>query len=93
MIKHIVLFRIPDPEAVKKAKEMLLALPDQIDVIRDWEVGEAYDAGETGYELALISSFDSKEDLETYDGHPAHVEVRNYIRAVRTGSAACNYEY
>jgi len=93
MIKHIVLFKIPDPEAVKKAKEMLLALPDKIDVIRDWEVGEAYDAGEAGYELALISSFDSKEDLEHYDGHPAHVEVRNYIRAVRTGSAACNYEY
>jgi len=93
MVKHVVLFKIPDQEAVEKAKQMLLELPSKIDFIRSWEIGCAYNAGEKGYELALISSFDSREDLKCYDGHPAHAVVRDYIRAVRQGSAACDYEF
>ncbi|MFZ5974055.1 MAG: Dabb family protein [Bacillota bacterium] len=93
MIRHVVLFKIADPEAVQKAKEMLLELPSKIDFIRSWEVGCAYGTGERIHELALISTFDSKEDLQRYDEHPAHAVVRDYIRAVRQGSAACDYEF
>ena len=93
MVKHIVMFKIPDPSAVQKTKEMLLALPSKIDFIRSWEVGVAENAGEKGYEVVLISGFDSFEDLKRYDGHPEHEKVRDYIRAVRTGSASCDFEF
>ncbi len=93
MIKHIVLFKISDEEKLQKAYDMLMDLPSKIDFIRDWEVAKAYTIGGKDYELCLISSFDSKEDLEKYDGHPAHVEVRNYVRAVREAGVSCNYEY
>ena len=65
MVRHVVLFRIEDKEAVEKAKQMLLELPPKIDFMRGREVGCAYTTSERMRELALISSFDSKRGTQT----------------------------
>jgi heme-degrading monooxygenase HmoA len=43
-------------------------------------------------EVALISDFTTKEALETYKTHPAHVEAGKYIRTHLTDRACFDYE-
>lgn len=91
MIKHILLFKIPDQSSAQMSKKMLLELPSKIDVIRSWEIGHAY-PGAQGYELALVSTFDSKEDLKRYLVHPEHITVRDFVFAVSQDWVSCDYE-
>lgn len=96
MIKHIVMWKLKDEaegalkaENAKKMKEMLEALPAQISNIVDLQVGINENGGE--YDAVLVTTFASYEDLKTYDQHPAHQQVRAFVRAVAAGRAAVDY--
>ena len=65
MIKHIVFTKFENPdEQAPKASEMLLALKDTIPQIRTIETGRDFKHSERSFDLALIVTFDTKEDLE-----------------------------
>ena len=44
-------------------------------------------------EVALISTFETVEALETYQKHPAHVEAGKYVRSVTCDRACMDYEF
>lgn len=94
MITHIVCFKLIDrsPENIQKAKEVLLGLEGKIPQLRYLEVGSDVLRTERSYDLVLVSKFDSLEDLQTYQVHPAHVEVVNYLSKVREAAVAVDYE-
>ena len=79
MIRHIVVWRLADaPDKAEKAqaiKTNLEALKDKIDVIREIQVGINFNETEAASDIVLVSTFDSKEDLNTYIGHLAHKAV------------------
>jgi hypothetical protein len=86
MIKHIVMFKLKDwAEGRDKAgniealKAKLEALPAQIGEIRFFEVGINIIAASVAYDLVLVSQFASKEDLFTYQKHPEHVKVADFV--------------
>lgn len=93
MVKHIVFFNFKDKESMQKSEQLLKQLPAKIDCIRSMEVGIDKLRSERSFDMALICTFDSFEDLEKYDQHPEHLIVRDYIKSVRTGSAAVDFEY
>lgn len=99
MIKHIV-FWIVKEEAeglqkdaiLAKMKNMLEALPPQIDVIKGLEVGINVIPSDRAFDIALYSTFNSLEDLKTYANHPEHLKVVDFFKKVVEKSAAVDYE-
>ena len=94
MIKHIVFTKFENPEEqAPVAAKMLLALKDTIPQICSIETGRDFKHSERSFDLALIVTFECKEDLEIYDHHPEHEKARAYIKAHRTATATVDFEF
>lgn len=98
MIRHIVMFKLKKTDNEKgltviknEIKNRLESLPGKIDVIRSMEVGINVVSSERAFDLALVSSFDKLDDLETYRVHPAHQEVVEFIALHKDQSAAVDF--
>jgi hypothetical protein len=86
MIKHIVMFKLKEwAEGSDKAaniralKANLEALPAQIEEIRFFEVGINFIEASVAYDLVLVSEFESKEALYSYQKHPEHIRVADFV--------------
>ena len=98
MIKHIVLFRFKDfaegadkADNIKSLKSRLEALEDIIDEIKFFEVGINFDNSDAAYDLALCSEFESKEDLYSYQKHPEHAKVVDFVKKVCENRVVADY--
>lgn len=98
MIKHIVVWRMADmPDKKEKAeaiKENLEALKDKIDIIKDIRVGLNFNETESASDVVLETVFETKEDLNTYQNHPAHKAVgANFVRPNVAERRVIDYEF
>jgi len=75
MVKHIVFMKFPDFSLAKIAKDKLLSMKENIEVLKDIEVGLDFSRSERSFDLALVTVFESKEALENYRVHPYHQEI------------------
>ena len=99
MVKHIVLWNFIDSmdDAQKEAaasrmasllepiKELVSGAVD-IKVVRN-------ELSSSNRDVALISTFETVEALNTYQKHPAHVEAGKYVRSVTCNRACLDYEF
>lgn len=99
MIKHIVFWIVKEEaeglkksEIIEKMKSMLEALPQKIDLIREFEVGVNIISSDRAFDISLTSAFNSLEDLKAYATHPDHVLVVDFFKKVVEKSAAVDYE-
>ena len=77
MLRHVVLFGFNDDLTVEQVKEIETAfakLPQQIDVIRDYEWGTdcSPEGLQKGHTHCFFMSFESEKDRDAYLIHPAH---------------------
>ena len=91
MITHIVLFKLIDRRNAQKAMDVLLGMKGRIPQLRHIEAGIDVLHSDRSYDLALITKFDSMEDLKAYQAHPVHVEVLKYMTSVRESSVTVDY--
>jgi hypothetical protein len=79
------------PTNIKALQEKLEALPAQIKEIKFFEVG--INSIETGvaYDMVLVSEFESKEALFSYQKHPEHVLVANFVGKVCQSRVVVDY--
>lgn len=95
MIVHIVMFKFKEEnkaENIQKAKQMLEALIEKIEPLKQMEVGVDFNGSERAMDLSLYSTFDTVEGLKTYAVHPAHLEVVEFIKATTEMSKVVDYE-
>lgn len=92
MIKHIVMWKFkPGTETeMHTFLDGLRGLYGVIPQIREQEVGVNCAPG--NYDAALISVFDSMEDLDAYKHDPRHVKVSALCKAIRTDRVAVDFE-
>lgn len=98
MVHHIVLWNFNEElseqekkEAAQEIKRILEAVADTVEgVISLRVVTEKMES--SNKEIALISSFESREALEAYQVSPAHVEAGKYVRKVTTLRSCFDYE-
>jgi heme-degrading monooxygenase HmoA len=100
MIRHIVLWKLKDQaegasreQNIKHMRALLEALPGVISEIKGFEVGQNTPRDETAYDLALYSTFASREALQVYIEHPEHQKVVRFVRAVTAQRALVDYEF
>ncbi|MCX7921686.1 MAG: Dabb family protein [Clostridia bacterium] len=93
MFTHIVFFKLIDksPGSLEKARQVLADMEGKIPFLRYIEVGIDVLHSERSYDLALVTKFDSLEDMQAYQVHPVHVEVAKYMRSVMESAAAVDY--
>lgn len=95
MIKHIVFFKLEDnSEANKEAvKARIMGMKGKIDVLKHIEVGVNFSPEERAFDLALVTDFETKEELQAYAIHPLHVEVVTFLKSINTVTKVVDYVY
>ncbi|HSO89391.1 MAG TPA: Dabb family protein [Draconibacterium sp.] len=99
MINHVVLFKLKDySEAerqmiIAEMKSLLEGLKGKIDELIYIEVGVNYELNLKSYDLALLSHFNSIEDLDKYRVHPEHKKVLARFSELRLDRAAVDFEF
>lgn len=95
MIKHIVFFKLQDSSIANKeaVKSRIMSMQGKIDYLRHLEVGVNFSEEERAYDLALVSEFDTKEDLGRYAIDPIHVEIVNFLKSINTVTKVVDYEF
>lgn len=94
MIKHIVMFKLNDVSRAEEAKERFSKVAENVSELKKGEVViNSADAPDSNYTIALICDFDSIDDLNAYQVHPAHKEFGAFIAGIKTDRACIDYEY
>lgn len=96
MVKHIVTFKLKGTPEERLAyaedfKAALMALPDEVPVLRGMEVGININPAES-WDIVLTALVDTMADVETYSKHPAHVAAAAIITDVKLERACVDYE-
>jgi len=81
-------------ERMTEMKELLIDLKNHINEILSIEVNfNSPAAPENNFDIILQCEFKGWEDLEAYQHHPAHLEVADYIKNIRSNRAAIDFEF
>ena len=92
MVTHIVFWKLKDENKDANAREIkrrIEALVGMVPGLIEANVGCNVNGGE--YDMALVSRHESMEALHAYDKHPAHEEVRCFVRSVIEKRAAVDF--
>lgn len=99
MIKHIVMWRLKDSAAgasreenAKKLKQSLEDLKDKIGDIKALEVGINFNASPAAFDVVLYSEFADRDGLDSYQNHPEHLKIVDFVGEIRTDRAVVDYE-
>lgn len=95
MIKHIVFLKLEDNSEQNKQvfQDKIMSMKGEIDILKHIEVGINFANEERAYDLALITDFQTKEDLQSYAVNPIHVEVIKFLKSKNTITKVVDYEY
>lgn len=93
MITHIVFFKMADrnQESVEKVRDVLLNMKGKIECLKYIEVGVDVLHSQRSFDVALITKFDSMEDLDAYQIHPVHVGVKEFMKTAAESSVTVDY--
>jgi hypothetical protein len=99
MIKHLVLWKmkpLADGRTGKENAEILAqrlnALKSVIPCIVSIEAGTNFNDTAAAYDVGLHSAFKTKEDLDTYQNHPAHIQIVEWVKTVTESRAVADFE-
>jgi len=99
MINHVVLFKLKDyskdekKKILSELKSLLEGLKDKIAEVKFIEVGLNFEIETKGYDICLLSHFNSVEDLDKYRIHPEHLKVVKRINETTDSRSAVDYEF
>ncbi len=98
MLKHIVMFKLKDSaegankaENIQRLKSRLEALEKVIDEIKFFEVGVNSIGSNVTYDLVLYSKFDTEKDFFSYQEHPEHLKVKDFVTKACENRVVVNY--
>ncbi len=96
MIVHLVLFKWKEEatsESILATIEALKRLKSKIPNIIDLSCGKNFTNRAQGFQHGLMVKFRDRNDLESYQNHPAHQEVvQNLIKPILADIIALDYE-
>jgi len=95
MITHIVLFKLTDPrpDTIAATRDMLLSMNGKVPQLRHLEVGVDVIRSDRSYDIALVTKFDSLDELNAYQSDPYHAgTVLPRMRSVSSSIVAVDYE-
>ncbi|HOK98348.1 MAG TPA: Dabb family protein [Bacteroidales bacterium] len=101
MVRHVVCWQLKPNfstdeklEKLQLMKDALLNLQKKISVIRQLEVGiNDPSIDPNNYDICLIVSFDTADDLQHYQNHPEHLTVKELVKSIAHNRACVDYNF
>lgn len=97
MVVHIVLWNLLDTaegftklENGMRIKREMEGLVGVVSGMTHCSVGLGFNP--VGYDFGMVSHFESREAYEVYRAHPAHLEVKEFVRKVISDRAIFDCE-
>ncbi|PLW92836.1 MAG: stress responsive protein [Marinilabiliales bacterium] len=98
MIRHCVFFTFQEEangktrqENLLEAQKLILAMEGRIPGMLSIDCGLNFTIDDAAWDIALFCTFETEEDLTTYQTHPIHQEVVKFIRQVRDKRAVVDW--
>ncbi|QLC50081.1 Dabb family protein [Methanolobus zinderi] len=98
MLKHIVMWKLKasaegrtKQENAKLMKEKLENLQEMISEIEIIEVGININQSDAAFDVTLYSEFRDEEALVSYQKHPEHVKVADFVGKIVNERAVVDY--
>lgn len=92
MVTHIVLWNLKDnSQKALQGGEMKRRLEALVGVVPGL-VSAKVGLGFQGFDVCLVCTLESREALETYQNHPAHLAVKEYVHSVIAQRVCCDFE-
>ena len=94
MVINTLLIRLKerDEASIQKAVDILKKLKGNVPVLLDSRVEVDVRHAENGYDIMLVNTFNSVDDIPVYVDDPGHAEAGAYVREVMDASASLCYE-
>lgn len=94
MVVHIVMFKFKEENKEANIQAVVVrlnALVALVPSLKSMEVGVNFTNSDRAFDLSLYSTFETKEDLQTYAIHPEHLKVVELIKSVTLESKVVDY--
>lgn len=97
MVNHIVLWNLKEELSEQEKKEAALKIKSKLEAVAQKVQGvislkvEINEMESSNKDVALISKFESKKALESYQISPEHIEAGSYIKTVTTGRSCFDF--
>jgi hypothetical protein len=100
MIKHIVLWKLDESYSFEEKQNILEIFSDKlfnlvgkIEELKSLSVHlNSKEASSSNYDIMLETTFNSFIDLDTYQIHPEHQKVVEYVKSLKRQRACIDYE-
>lgn len=98
MIRHLVLWKLADDALgdkeliVAEFEQRFGALVPVIDGVERLEIRADIGGTDGNWDVVLDGDYRDTAALDTYQVHPAHVEVAAYVRSMVTARACIDFE-
>jgi len=98
MVHHIVCWNFNEELSETERKEAGSLIKQKLEEIKPHAKGavsievKINELESSNRDVALVSTFETVDDLKAYQVHPMHVEAGKYIRSVTCNRACIDYE-
>jgi len=92
MVRHVVMWKLKNPEDAPALKARLEALNGRIPGLIRLQAGVDFLHGPQSADLALIADLEDRAALDAYQAHPAHQAIVPLMREAATARMAVDFE-
>ena len=91
-LRHVVLFRFAGEDEARECVARLRGMAGGIPQVRRLEAGVNEMPSERAYDVGLVVTLDSRDDLPAYRDHPVHQPVLAWVREHATATVAADFD-
>ena len=91
-IEHVVLFRFAGEDEAHECVARMRAMAAGIPQVRRLQAGVNVVPSERAYDVGLVVTVESLDDLRAYAEHPVHLPVLAWVREHATAVAAADFD-
>lgn len=91
-LRHVVLFRFAGEDEARECVARLRAMAGAIPQVRRLEAGVNQVPSGRAYDVGLVVTVESLDDLQGYRDHPVHQPFLAWVREHATATAAADFD-
>jgi hypothetical protein len=93
VIDHMIAFKAPNIDSdQEKALFAKLGELQHIPGVREFSLGRNFGARSRGFDICMRVTFETREDLDSYEEHPIHKDVVAYNRKITEEHICFDFE-
>ncbi len=95
MIKHIVMYKLKNPTLENKQAmvDKFMSMQGKIDLLKSVKSGFDFLGSNRSFDVVLECEFETKEDMASYQVHPVHIPVKEFVGGLVEKAHSVDYEF